>query len=335
MSLHEINIVQLDKIEPHPNPDVTAMELTYIWGWQCCIGKGQFKAGDKAIYIPPDYLCPTNHPSFDFLAKEGKTKERIRVRRLKGTISQGLLISVPKELEHLPLGTNVIDQLGIERYEPLLSKSTGGNFVGAPSGLYCPKFDVESWQRWNDKFVIGEQVRVTEKLHGASSRFTFAKNTNKEQIQFCGSRVNWMEEDDKNIWWIAFRQCPAIGEWCKNNPEKIIFGEVFGQVQSLKYGAKKNDVFFAAFGILDKNIWLDFDDAKKSANEYGVPCVPLLYSGPFDIESIKKLAEGDSSWSGANHMREGCVILPEHERVDSDLGRVQLKIVSDRYLTKE
>lgn len=335
MSVHEIAIVSIDEIHPHPNPEVIRMELVYIWGWQCCVGLGQFKSGDKAIYVPPDYLVPTEHPSFAFLKRaDGKPKERIRVRRFKGTLSQGLLISVPDELSDLPVGTNVIEQLGVERYEPPLPKSTGGDFVGAPSGLYCPKFDVENWQRWDKKFLDGEMIHITEKLHGASGRYTYAKNKDGEWQQFCGSRTSWMGEDAKNIWWMAFRQCPAIAAWCEANPERIIYGEIFGQVQSLKYGAGTNDVFFATFGTLDQNTWMNFDAARDSADAHKVPCVPLLYSGPFDIDKIKQLAEGDSSWPGAKHMREGIVILPDVERTDSELGRVQLKLVSNRYLEK-
>lgn len=332
---HRVDIIEVGPILPHPNSEVRKMELTHVLGWQCCVGKGQFQEGGKAIYIEPDYLCCTDRPYFEFLkSKEGRTQERIKVRRFKGTISQGLMISVPDELADLPVGTNVIEQLGIKRYEPPMPKSTGGDFIGAPSGLYCPKFDVENWQRWTVQFVDNELVYVTEKLHGASARYCVAKNTDGEWVQFCGTRVNWLKEDEKNIWWMAFRQCPAIGEWCKANLGKILYGEVFGQVQSLKYGAGRNDVFFAEFGILDQNTWLDFDEARKSADEYRVPCVPLLYFGPFDIEKIKALAEGNSSWPGANHMREGVVILPEFERTDQSLGRVQLKIVGNRYLEK-
>lgn len=335
MSNHRVDIIEVGEILPHPNPEVTRMELTHIWGWQCCIGKGQFQKGDKAVYVEPDFLVPTDHPSFAFLKRDdGKPQERIRVRRFKGTLSQGLMISVPDELSDLPVGSNVIEQLGIERYEPPLPKSTGGDFTGAPSGLYCPKFDVENWQRWNTVFAENEMVHVTEKLHGASSRFCVAKNSDGDLVQFCGSRTNWLKEDEKNIWWMAFNQCPAIGVWCQAHPEQIIHGEVFGQVQGFKYGAKVNDIFFAAFGILDKNAWLNFEEARKSANKHEVPWCPLLYSGPFDIERIKKLAEGDSSWPGANHMREGVVILCHEERTDSELGRVQLKLVSNRYLEK-
>lgn len=337
MSTHAIEIVKIEEILPHPNSEVTKMELTHIWGWQCCVGKGQFQAGGRAIYIPPDYLVPTDHPSFTFLERaDGKPKERIRVRRFKGTLSQGLLIAVPDELADLSVGANVIEQLGIERYIPPID-TAGENFIGGPSGLYCGKFDVESWQRWDDMFKAGESVHVTEKMHGTSARYTYAKNTDGEWTQFCGTRVNWVKEESSkscNAYWRAFNQCPAIGAWCKANPEKILYGEVFGMVKGYKYGAENDTVFFAAFSILCQNIWINFEEARKLVNEYEVPWCPLLYSGPFDIEKIKELAEGDSSWVGANHMREGCVILPEFERNDSKIGRVQLKLVSNRYLGK-
>lgn len=337
MSTHEIAIIQLNKIEPHPDPAVERMEITYIWGWQCCVGKGQFEAGDQAIYIPPDYLVPTSHPLFAFLERaDGKPQERIRVKRLRGALNQGLIISVPEELSDLPVGSNVIEQLGIERYIPPI-EAAGENFIGGPSGLYCCKFDVESWHRWNNMFTDGEPVYVTEKMHGTSARYTYAKNADGEWTQFCGTRVNWVKEESTkscNIYWRAFHQCPAIGAWCQAHPEQILYGEVFGMVKGHKYGAEGDTVFFAAFGILHQNSWLNFEEARESVYEHGVPWCPLLYSGPFDIKKIKELAEGDSAWAGASHCREGVVVLPQEERTDSEIGRVQLKVVSNRYLEK-
>lgn len=339
MSTHAIEIVQIGEITPHPDSSVEKMELTQIWGWQCCIGKGQFQEGDKAIYIPPDYLVPLSRPEFAFLRNkdnEGKTHERIKVRRFKGALSQGLTISVPEELKDLPVGSNVIEQLGIERYEPPIPMSTGGMFVGAPSGIYSPKFDVESYQRYRELFKNGEEIVATEKIHGANSRFVYAKNKEGEWTQFCGSHTNWMAEDEKNIWWMAFRQCPAIGQWCESNPEKILYGEAFGQVQNLKYGARNNNIFFAGFAILDKNVWLDYDDCQASIAPFvGLNWVPLVFRGEFDEEKLLALAELDSLWSGANHLREGVVVLPIHERTNPELGRVCLKMVSNRYLSSK
>jgi len=333
VSTHSIEIIEIGEITSHPNADKLC--ITHVDGWQCCIAKDQFKVGDKAVYIEPDYLVPLSHPAFSFLKKdESKTVERIRVRRLRGQLSQGLLIPVPPELADLPVGTNVIDQLGIERYEAPLPASTGGMFVGGPSGVYAPKFDVENYQKFMCLFEQDEPVVITEKLHGANARFTYAQDKDGQWVQYCGSRTNWMGEDDKNIWWHAFRQCPAIGEWCRDNPEKIVYGEVFGNVQSLKYGAKPNTYFFAAFAVLDKGQWVDFAEAYQSTQSSEVPWAPILYRGPFNKEKALACSEGPSTWPGAQNIREGCVVVPEKERMDAKVGRVMLKIVSNVYLEK-
>ena len=65
--------------------------------------------------------------------------------------------------------------------------------------------------------------------------------------------------------------------------------------------------------------------------------VPLLYKGPFDIEKLKALAEGQSLVSGANHIREGVVIklhTEQPERTIRGLGRLQLKVVGMGYYAK-
>jgi RNA ligase (TIGR02306 family) len=62
---------------------------------------------------------------------------------------------------------------------------------------------------------------------------------------------------------------------------------------------------------------------------------PILYEGPFDEKVARELAEGNSSIPGAKHCAEGVVVRPVVERFDEQVGRVQLKIVSNRYLSKE
>ena len=62
--------------------------------------------------------------------------------------------------------------------------------------------------------------------------------------------------------------------------------------------------------------------------------VPSLYVGFFD-ESVKQLADGPSMVEGTEHIREGVVIRPLVERDARNLGRVQLKIVSNAFLEKD
>ena len=58
-----------------------------IWGYTACVAKGLFRPGDLAAYLPPDSLVPDT-PEFAFLGEH----RRIKVRRLRGIYSQGLLI---------------------------------------------------------------------------------------------------------------------------------------------------------------------------------------------------------------------------------------------------
>lgn len=66
-----------------------------------------------------------------------------------------------------------------------------------------------------------------------------------------------------------------------------------------------------------------------------IDVVPILYSGPFDFEQIKALAEGPSTVSGAKNIREGVVIDSAVGRRVRGLGRVQLKLVSNTFLEKD
>ncbi len=330
MSTHAIEIIEVGAVEPHPNAD--RMEITRVWGWQCCVGKGQFHAGDRAVYVPPDFVVPTDRASFAFLKKEGRERERISVRRFRGQWSQGLLIPVPDALADRAVGENVIDELGIERYEPPAVWGEGV-YVKTPVGMSLPKFDVENYQRYPGVLAAGEEVYVTEKIHGANARYVVAVNPETGEFeQYCGSRTNWVADDGRNFWWRAFHADPSIGRWCAAHPDVVLYGEVYGNVQHLRYGTAPGEVRFAAFAALDHGRWLDYAEFAASVAEHGVAVAPLVYHGPFDEAKILELAEGDSRVPGANHLAEGVVIVPAAERASEEVGRVALKVVSNRYL---
>ena len=234
MSIHCVEIVQIESIEPHPNAD--RMEITHVHGWQCCIGKGDFKVGDKAIYIQPDYEVPLSRAPFQFLCRDtnaGDDYELIEVKRLRGVISQGLVLPVPPELAHLPVGSNVIEQLGVRRYEPPDPAIKGEMFCGGPSGLYEPKYDVQTYQQWSHLLVPREEIVATEKLEGTSARYVWAQDKEGTWKQFAGSRTNWMKEDPENTYWkpLYSIQGQFIRHWCEDHPNIILYGEIVGQVK--------------------------------------------------------------------------------------------------------
>ena len=317
VSEHTCDVVMI-KLQQHPNAD--SLSLVLVGDFQCAVRTADWKDGDLAVYSPPDSVVPETK-EFEFLGKH----RRIKARKLRGEWSVGLLIPAPSNAK---VGDDYMEQLGIVHYEPQVCGhfTTGGDNITPPSG-FIPTYDVLNFRKYSKLFQDGEEVIVTEKIHGANARFVCVND-----VMYCGSRKFWKQEDPNNLWWKALLHNTALEAWLRHHQDLVVYGEVFGQVQNLKYGSTDGNIFFAAFDILKGDKWLDFDEA----HEIGAPLpwVPLVYRGPFDKDKILEFAEGDSSYPGANHYREGVVVKPIHERTDRRIGRVQLKVVGNRYLSK-
>ena len=339
MSTHEVLVVRIPAVEEHPNAH--SLEIIQIWGYTAIARKGEFKADDLAIFIEPDYVVPPDAEMFAFLEKK-----RITCKKLRGVRSQGLLIpALPGMVE----GENVMEQLGIVRYVP---KRAGGRYtrtaglnqaesemafrnagtVPAPHALNrVQKYDIESVRKFVGTFTPGEEVIATEKIHGANARFSFVDGQ-----QFCGSRTQWKKQGETDMWWLVFAKNPWMKTFCEAHPKHVLFGEVFGQVQDLKYGAGSTDIFFRAFDVLDATDatsprWWSHDELEAAFTEE--QRCPVVYRGGFDFTLLKELSVGDSLVPGAKHLSEGLVVRPVQER-NTRGHRAVMKLVSDRYLEK-
>jgi hypothetical protein len=95
-------------------------------GWQCIAKKGEFKSGDKSIYIEIDSILPEK-PDFEFLRSK---KFRIKTIKLRGVLSQGIVFqtSILEDFtdkyvkskhycNNLCAGDDVTDIIGITKYE--------------------------------------------------------------------------------------------------------------------------------------------------------------------------------------------------------------------------
>lgn len=310
---HKVEIVRI-AVVAHPNAD--KLEIARIFGFTCCVGKGQFVDGQLAAYVQPDSVVDSSRPEFEFL----KGHERIRVKRLRGVISMGLLLPAPDGMQE---GDDAAEFFGVTHYEPGMVQSMSEEMEPPPSGIYVPKYDVESMYRFRHLFEDGEEVVATEKIHGANSRFLF-----HEDRMWCGSRGEWKKPNDGNMWWRTLKGHPWIEEFCRAHSGDVIYGEVFGNVQSLKYGAGPSDVYFRAFDILRAGEWLGNDEFESLLEPS--QRVPIIYRGPFNFDKLVALSDGKSTL--ADHIREGIVVRPVQERRDDHIGRVQFKLVSNTYL---
>ena len=326
LSTHKVEVVEV-KLEKHPNADALSV-VSVFGGFPCCVRTADWKDGDLAAYVPPDSVVDVSRPEFAFLAKGEKQKHRVRAVKLRGVQSFGLLVPAPAGAK---VGDDVSAAYGVEHYEPeMRGLCTGGEAEQAPGLLsLLAKYDVDSLRRYSRIFEAGEDVHITEKIHGANARYSFA-----EGRMWCGSRAEWKRQEQGNIWWRALEVHPEIEAFCRSHPCHVLYGEVYGKVQGLRYGVP-NDVRFMAFDVLgdDGKFW-DAGEFREVAEAMSIPMVPLLDVGPFNFQRACLLAEGPSTVPGADHVREGCVVRPLRERWHQAVGRVCLKVVGAGYLEK-
>jgi RNA ligase (TIGR02306 family) len=340
MSTHAVNVIRIPEVTKHPMADTLGMVA--IGGYTCVIKLGSFSEGDLAVYIEPDYVVPENRDDFAFLGEH----RRIKARKFRGVYSHGLLIAAEPDMRE---GDDVMERLGIIRYEPVLEGDA--DEVPHPSLSGLSAYDVENWRsrskneestlrrEWRDLFVPGEEVIVTEKLHGESGRFCW-----REGRMWISSKNRWKLLDSATSWARALRDNPWITSWCREHEDSVLFGEVHGHVKGFDYGVPKGKIGFRAFDRKILGVWQDARDFFEGTGggpvreDHGQPhsdgllTVPLIYRGKYDHALMETLAEGDSLIG--KHMREGIVIKPAVERIDPEIGRVMLKLVSNRYLEK-
>lgn len=93
------------------------IEACSVLGWNLVCGKGEFREGDKCVYIEIDSRVDVTKPVFEFMAKnDGKVK----TRKFRGMISQGLALALDKfdvDLSKYGVGEDVTKVLGITKIQ--------------------------------------------------------------------------------------------------------------------------------------------------------------------------------------------------------------------------
>ena len=159
-----------------PIAGAEAIEVATVRGWKVVVKKGEFAAGDIAVYVEIDAFLP-ERPEFEFLrASSFKTLEdgrggfRLRTVKLRGQISQGLLLPLGAVPEGVSAdeGDDVTDALGIVLYEPPMPASDDAR---GPFPSFVPRTDEERVQNLPDLFGADRPagpLYLAEKLDGSS-----------------------------------------------------------------------------------------------------------------------------------------------------------------------
>lgn len=92
------------------------IEVAHVLGWECVVKKGEFSVGDLVVYVEVDSVMPETK-EYEFLKER---KYRVRTIRLRGQISQGLVLplsALPKDYKKVTcVGDDVTEAMGVKKY---------------------------------------------------------------------------------------------------------------------------------------------------------------------------------------------------------------------------
>ena len=172
-----------------PIEGADAIEVAVVDGWKVVIKKGEFAVGDSAIYLEIDSWVP--HEIAPFLSKghepreyNGVKGERLRTIKLRGQVSQGLLLNYwdfPEVVTAFhktrvvnPNDTDsnfdVTDILGIQKWEAEIPAQLQGQAAGSFPTSLIPKTDQERIQNCFGEIAKRAKRFATEKVWNAETQ---------------------------------------------------------------------------------------------------------------------------------------------------------------------
>jgi RNA ligase (TIGR02306 family) len=367
MSDWQPQVVRIEKVEKHPGADRLII-VTVMGDYPIITNMIDLKVGDLIGYLPIDtivpdtdefhFLSPVNRENYE---EDGEVKSRIlgpkypvgsvpekyrilKAKKIRGVYSQGMLQPINPCWDPNRIwveGDSLVEVMNLKKWEEPeeeyfdkanCPKASGKNAEKAPSGWAIPYYDIDSVRKYVVCLQEGEEIVLTEKLHGSNG--AFCHDGTRLWVK---SRNYYKRMDPEDMWWdVAIRY--ELEKKLAQFPNMVFFGEVHGQVKGYRYDAQivsgKLELKIRFFDILNthNNRYLDYDDKVAMIKAAGLDPVPELYRGPWTTkEEMYKFAEGPSTLN-PKHLREGWVLNTVKERFEPKLqSRMQVKLVGEGY----
>jgi RNA ligase (TIGR02306 family) len=207
-------------------------------GWPVVIRKDEYKVGDIAVYFEIDSWVPHELAPFLSSGKEPREYnsvkgERLRTVKLRGQVSQGLLLPLDclgSIANDVSVGEDVSHILNIQKWEPPIPAQLQGTMKGN-FPHFIPKTDQERCQNLRkDIFEThkDDTYEVTLKLDGSSTTI-YVKDG---EIGVCSRNID-LKETEGNSFWKAAREQNIIEPLLELSKEKgeeyAIQGELIGE----------------------------------------------------------------------------------------------------------
>lgn len=340
-------IRKIDDIRPIEGAD--AIEAAIIGGWCVVVKRGEYKVGDLAVYCEIDSWIPNGLAPFLSKGSEprefnGVKGERLRTVKLRGQISQGLLLPVYNDITGTYLmiytdetgeyslsvveGDDVSEALGIQKWEAPISAQLAGEVRGEfPS--FIPKTDQERIQNLTTELEDWKREKlsweVTEKMDG-SSMTVYVKG---DDSGVCSRNLNLKDVEANSLWRVA-KQNMLIEKLRSTGRNLALQGEIVGEgIQKNRYKIRGQDFYLFDIYDIDAGKYLTPTERRELAKALDIKHVPVLKTDEVlevcTSEHILKWAEGVATWGGME--REG-IVFKCNER------EVSFKAISNVYLLK-
>ncbi len=333
-------IRRIDAVRPIPDAD--AIECAVIGGWTTVVKKDEFKAGELAVYCEIDSWIP--HEVAPFLSKGNFPRvynqvkgERLRTIKLRGQLSQGLLLplsTLTMVESELFEGLDVSFPLGIVKYEAPVPAQLAGEVKGMFPG-WIQKTDQERVQNLKEEFDhwLGEQHawEVTEKLDGSSMTVYLRDG----EFGVCSRNLELKPSETNSLWKVAVRNDLEL-KLRRANRNLALQGELIGEgIQGNPYRIKGQEFFLFDIYNIDTSKYFTPAERRAFIEEHNINHVPVLAFGAElrdtlginSIDGILKFAEGKSVMGMIGCEREGVVFK-------SKTMQCSFKAISNKFLLK-
>ena len=329
------SIRRIDDIVPIEGAD--AIECAVLGGWKVVVKKGEFIVGDLAVYCEIDSWIPTELAPFLSKGKEpreyeGIKGERLRTVKLRGQLSQGLLLPLEPTCANIESelfeGLDVSVPLNIVKWEAPVNAQLAGQVKGNfPSSI--PKTDQERVQNLTKEikaaFDNNLLFELTEKLEGSSMTCYLIE----QEFGVCSRNLDLKRNDDNTLWKVAIEDKIELKMRIAGLDNHAIQGELVGPgIQGNIY--KLSKPMFFVFDIYDikKGAYMNPVERQAMIKVLQLNHVPVLTNdkdlGIGTVDELLVWAEGKSFLNGKQE-REGIVF----KQID---GGMTFKAISNKYL---
>lgn len=328
------SIRKIASIRPIPGAD--AIECATVDGWEVVVKKGEFIEDEMVVYLEIDSWVP--HELAPFLSKgkepreyNGIKGERLKTIRLRGQLSQGLILPIyclPRSLGFdfaAMVGEDVTGWLCIKKWERPVPAQLAGLAKGSfPS--FIPKTDQERIQ--NCKHVLEdreERYEITIKLDGSS----FTAYHRDGETGVCSRNLELKPSEDNAFWKVARKY--GVLELLSQKGNYAIQGELMGPgIQGNQEKLEDLDLFVYDIWDIDAQAYLTAKERYAFLLGTGLKSVPVWSSespAPEGLQEALFMAEGPSLNPDVN--REGMVFKSLRN------PSLSFKVISNSWLLNE